>query len=215
MTSRHQGAIRLGTRDDILREAAQQLAHAGAEGFALSRVAEAVGIRPASVFHHFPGGKAELERAIVVSITTTVAERLAEMTQDDRTLDPAATILHLAGMFWDLFEERPEIATLMLRQSSDPQFEEASHVREQATHILTQFAAFIRSAQANGDVAMFDVQLLFVPTSLFCIAYHGAPGLRRLVEEVVPSPLPPRETYLQVVRGMLRGAGMSDPDTTG
>ena len=55
---------RVSTRDDILREAARQLAHAGSDGFALSRVAEAVGIRPASVFHHFPGGKADLEQAI-------------------------------------------------------------------------------------------------------------------------------------------------------
>lgn len=201
----------MGTRDDILREAARQLAHAGSDGFALSRVAEAVGIRPASVFHHFPGGKADLEREIVRSITATLAERLAEMTADDRTLGPEDTIVNLAVMFWDLFEDRPEIAALMLRQTSDPQFEEEAKVLEQATQLLAHFTAFVRQAQRDGQVAMFDLQLLFVPTSLFCIAFHGAPGLRRLVEEVIPSALDPRETYLRVVRGMLQGsaAGLS------
>lgn len=195
----------MGTRDDILREAARQLARAGAGGFALKAVAEAVGIRPASVFHHFPGGKADLERAIVVSLTETVAERMALLTADGQERDAAETIVQLAVMFWDLFEERPEIATLMLRQNADPQFEEEARVREQATGILTAFTAFIREAQDRGEVARFDLQLLFVPTSLFCIAYHGAPGLRRLVEEVVPSERDAREQYLTVVRGMLRG----------
>lgn len=193
------------TRDAIVREAARQLATAGADGLTMSRVAEAVGIRPASIFHHFPGGKAEVEREINSVVTATVAQLLAEELAAGEERNPAEAVMKIAVAFWDLFEQRPEIASLMIRRTLAPDFVEGEAMRTQATQILESSSRYIREAQARGQIAEFDLQLLFVPTSLLCISYHGAPGLRSLIETMVPSTLEPREAFLDAIRRLVEG----------
>ena len=48
------------TRTQIMRAFADQLAATGYSGISLVGVADDVGIRKPSIYHHFPGGKAEL-----------------------------------------------------------------------------------------------------------------------------------------------------------
>jgi AcrR family transcriptional regulator len=192
-----------GTREALLREAARQLADAGSDGLVLSRVAAAVGIRPASVFHHFPGGKAELEAEVDNIITATVASWLESVLNSDLVDNPHKAIMDMAAGFWDLFEAHPEIAALMLRRNVSWNYREAEEVDQQASAIIDASARFIRDAQDKGQLAPFDLQLLFIPTALICVSYHGAPGMRRLIEARMASDLDPRQAYLDAIEGVI------------
>ena len=62
------------TRHRLLREAAYEFARLGYEAASLRKIAERVGIRAATVYSHFPGGKAQLYEDILGTVSSLLLE---------------------------------------------------------------------------------------------------------------------------------------------
>lgn len=77
------------TADDILRCARGLIVAGGYNGFSYADIAAVVGIRKASIHHHFPG-KADLVRILVTQYRQEVEVGLADL--DQRVPDPIGKI---------------------------------------------------------------------------------------------------------------------------
>lgn len=89
-------ATRSNTADDILRCAQSLILQGGYDGFSYADIAKVVGIRNASIHHHFPG-KADLVRALVVRYREQVDAGIAEL---ERSIPDAVARLRAYTDFW-------------------------------------------------------------------------------------------------------------------
>ncbi|WP_029012982.1 TetR/AcrR family transcriptional regulator [Niveispirillum irakense] len=85
------------TADDILRCARTLIVAGGYNGFSYADIAAVVGIRKASIHHHFPA-KADLVRTLVFQYRQEVEAGLANL--DQRVPDPVGKIRAYLG-FWE------------------------------------------------------------------------------------------------------------------
>lgn len=79
----------LSTSDEILRCARPLLIHGGYNGFSYADIAKVVGIRNASIHHHFPS-KAELVRTLVARYREEAEAGIAQL--ERQISDPAAQL---------------------------------------------------------------------------------------------------------------------------
>lgn len=84
------------TFDDILRCARSLIVAGGYNGFSYADIAEVVGIRKASIHHHFPG-KADLVRILVAQYREEAGAAIAEL--ERRHPEPADQLRAYAG-YW-------------------------------------------------------------------------------------------------------------------
>ena len=66
-----------GPKQDMIRGAARLLSERGLQGTSFAEVLELTGAPRGSIYHHFPGGKAELVRAALELLGQRVADGLA------------------------------------------------------------------------------------------------------------------------------------------
>lgn len=85
------------TADDILHSARALIIAGGYNGFSYADIAQVIGIRKASIHHHFPT-KLDLVRTLVSRYRDEAAQGIA--TLDSRIADPAARLRAYAG-FWE------------------------------------------------------------------------------------------------------------------
>lgn len=85
------------TSDDILRCARSLIIEGGYNGFSYSDIANVVGIRNASIHHHFPS-KSDLVRTLVAQYRKEAEAGLAEL--ERRVSDPLARLRAYAG-YWE------------------------------------------------------------------------------------------------------------------
>lgn len=85
------------TSEEILRCARSLIIEGGYNSFSYSDIANVVGIRNASIHHHFPS-KADLVRALVVQYRQEAEAGLAEL--ERRVPDPLARLRAYAG-YWE------------------------------------------------------------------------------------------------------------------
>lgn len=85
------------TSDEILNCARSLIVEGGYNGFSYADIANVVGIRNASIHHHFPS-KADLVRTLVAQYRKEVEAGLAEL--DRRVSDPLARLRAYAG-YWE------------------------------------------------------------------------------------------------------------------
>lgn len=165
------------TRTRILATASSHFARYGFEGAALRKIAEDVGIKAASIFHHFPGGKAELYAAIFDEIADTILAHIVRRYGVDAGLAPVDAIVQMAAAFWDYFAEHPDYAKLILLQASGLDRGLATRMDEQARGIVEAARAYIVEAQARGELAEFDTRAFMLWSSGHTLTVHGAPFL--------------------------------------
>ncbi len=84
------------TYDEILNSAEKLIVSGGYNGFSYADIAAVVGIRKASIHHHFPS-KADLARALVARYRANAVTGLAEV--ESRFSDPLELLKTYAG-FW-------------------------------------------------------------------------------------------------------------------
>ncbi len=85
------------TRTQIMKAFADQLAATGYAGISLVGVAGDVGIRKPSIYHHFPGGKEDLYRAVAQDFIEGLHLRILEAIGSDGPLDDRLTALAVAS----------------------------------------------------------------------------------------------------------------------
>ncbi len=194
------------TRQRLLREAAYQFARLGYDAASLRKIAERVGIRAASVYSHFPDGKAQLYDEILATVSTTLTERIARRYGQNTGLSAEDVIVQMCAAFWDFCQEYPDYATLLLRETFDADNSLLVGEIGPARQVVAGCIGYVEAAQARNELPALDVEAFSLWVASYMLTYHGAPGLRNNVQRRPWSPGRAREQFVAMVRNLLRGA---------
>lgn len=104
----------LSTRQRILSAGESLFGDVGYHGTRLRDIAGRVGVRKASLFHHF-ASKDELYRAVVEEGSGEIAETIADVLRGEAT--PLVKIEALIGAYVDMVVRHPARTRILLRQS--------------------------------------------------------------------------------------------------
>jgi AcrR family transcriptional regulator len=144
-------------REEILDEATKLFAVRGYEGTSMADLAECVGLRKASLFHHFTSKEvlyaAVLERLVVRVGQTVAAGTMAPGSFEER-LDS------IADAITAVLCEQPFAARLVIREVMDWGPIARDHLAEQILAVLGAAEAFIRMGQEEGAFAKLDPKQL-------------------------------------------------------
>lgn len=138
----------MDVRAQILDAATRLFAAQGYGGTSLSAIAEAVGVRKASLLYHFPS-KDALHRAVLdklLSHWNEVLPRLLEAVAGDDRFD---ALLHEAVGF---FVADPDRARLLLRETLDRPESMQERLTVAVKPWLEVIAEFVRKGQDNGEL---------------------------------------------------------------
>ena len=139
------------TRARILRAAELLFAERGYHGTRLREVAASVGIRKASLFHHF-AGKEELYQAVLEDEIGDTERRIRDVLAG--VDDPRAAIRALVSAYVELVGAQPARAKLLLRQSLGDQ--PGTIPPPDAGRVLAPLLDFIARGQRDGTFAAVD-----------------------------------------------------------
>jgi len=164
-------------KEEILDVATRHFAERGYEGTSMNDVAEAVGVRKASLFYHFETKEA-LYEAVIDRLIATIATPLgaayeAEGTWEERLVNAADTVTSVLA-------SHPYAARLLLREAMDWGPIVRGKMSGQAVAVLEMSAAFIRAGQEAGVFGKADARQIMVTL----IGLHFVPfALGQLVEQ--------------------------------
>jgi len=108
-----------GTREKIMEAAERLIALHGTEGFQLKDVADAVGIRPPSIYAHFDSKEA-ISREVAFRLYRGIYEKLSA--DDFEHGDPAELMANLVKRAVQYFEAHPGHLRLVLRDLAHTAF---------------------------------------------------------------------------------------------
>jgi TetR/AcrR family transcriptional regulator len=167
----------ISARDRILDAAEDLFARRGYAGVGMSEIAEAVGLRKSSLFHHFRT-KAQLHAATVVRIlsqvdrelTRSLAQGGSAVERLDRWVDVlidvlASTPSHARLLLRSLFEDEELSGDIDERREAD----EAIH------RILQQVSHVLREGMSRGELRAANMQHT-LQSLIGIIVYHFASG---------------------------------------
>ncbi len=149
MASDRNGPRSESVRERILQEATRLFAENGYEGARLQAIADAVGIRKASLLYHFRS-KEHLHAEVIAALLGHWKEeipRLLLAATDER--DRLASIVKALLRF---FQEDPDRARLVIREVLDRPERVAAAVHEHLTPWMRLITDYIRMDQASGLV---------------------------------------------------------------
>ena len=173
---------RRGARERAIDAATELIAERGYAGTSVQAVADAVGIRKASLLHHFPS-KEELRTAVLDAIVDRWREELpallAEVPEGHRRFEA------LVGRLVSYFRESPHRARLVVREGLDRPEDMRELLREHVSPWLTLIAPSIREGQASGRLHPGVDPEAYVLNVIFMAIWAVA------MEPVAPSALPP------------------------
>ena len=194
------------TKERILSAAARQFALYGYEGAPLRAIADEVGIRAASIFHHFPGGKQELYETITAELMDLAQSRLLSVA--GLGLGPAETLTVFAAVFWDALAEKPDMASLLLREAFETVSERNAAKRDVARGFVRQLINGLRASRDAGTLPDIEPEALIMAMAAYGVVAHGAPVIRQMLygEEATSDAM--REHFLAVVRRLV---GVPEP----
>jgi TetR/AcrR family transcriptional repressor of lmrAB and yxaGH operons len=87
--------------DALLDRLAQVFAEAGYEGASLARLAGAAGLQKASLYHRFPGGKAQMADEVLARVEAWISDNVVDVLALPDP--PAERLSQLAASFGDLY----------------------------------------------------------------------------------------------------------------
>ncbi len=130
-------------------DAAQQLMQAqGYTGLSFAGVAAAVGLRKASIFHHFPT-KEDLARAVVAHYRTAIRDQMT--TIDQTTDDPREKLVRYAGLYQALLQRREHMCLCGLLAAEALTLPETVRVEMRAYFV--EHEAWLGGVLAAGQAA--------------------------------------------------------------
>jgi TetR/AcrR family transcriptional regulator len=140
-------------RAAILEAAESVFADAGYDRARLEDVALRVGIRRASLFHHFPD-KGSLYAEVTASMGHDLATRFRRALESDGS--PGVRLERTVDEWLDYLTERPTFVRIMLRELADGASEHARPFAEQALTVLAALRAVVDEGQAAGSLLPAD-----------------------------------------------------------
>ena len=160
------------TAETILRRTRPLLLAGGYDGFSYADVSDAVGIRKASIHHHFPT-KAELVRVLVNRYREEAAAGLAHL--DAHVPDPAERLRAYVGYWQTCIGTGTEpICVCALLASQMPLLPEAiaAEVRAHFRTLAAWLAGVLSEGAARGQFRLTDEAA--VEAEIFVATVHGA-----------------------------------------
>lgn len=137
-----------GRKDVILDEATRLFAERGYDGTSMADLAERVGLRKASLFHHF-ASKEELRAAVLDRLVHEVGGAIAAAASAEG--DYVERLDALSDAIVTLLGEQPFVARLLLREAMDWKEDGGGDVGRAILSVLQSAEAFIDSGQ-KADV---------------------------------------------------------------
>lgn len=149
------GPRRADTRACLVDGFTRQLVEHGYLGISLGTVAADCGIRKASLYHHFPGGKAELFREAALDYIDGQAARVSAALSASGGLTERLTAL--AALYTDPRAHAAELGEAVYRATRHL----PEDVRSQVSHayvdrLITPVTTLMAQAVADGELARAD-----------------------------------------------------------
>lgn len=160
------------TSDRILDTALGLIVTGGYNGFSYADIAEAVGIRKASIHHHFPG-KADLVEALLVRYRQGIDDAIARLEQGSP--DARHLLQHYIGYWQGCIADgsRPFCLCALLACEIEVLPEKvAAQVRGHFQSLTGAVARAIKRGSADGTLAPSDPPE--VEAEMFVATLHGA-----------------------------------------
>lgn len=167
-------------KDTIIDEATRLFAERGYAASSMADLAASVGLRKASLFHHFPS-KDELYNAVLERIMEGVAEPISSALTDNGSFPERLDRLN--DGFVSAFGHRPFAARLVAREMMDWGPFARSRFDELVAPALRVAESFIESGQQAGAFVRRDIrQLLLSLLSLHVLPFAAAPLVQAMTK---------------------------------
>jgi len=174
------GTVGKPRREEILDEATRLFAERGYEGASMADLAEAVGMRKASLFYHFASKEvlyaAVFERLLAAFGATVASATLTEGTFEDRLDALTDGVVRVLG-------EQPFAARLLVREVMDWGPVIRAQLSDSMLTVIEAAASFIAAGQAAGVFVPCDAK----HAVLSVMGIHFLPfAITGLVGKMVP-----------------------------
>lgn len=140
-------------REHILDEATRLFAERGFDGTSMSDLAESVGLRKASLFHHF-ASKDDLKAAVLDRLVTDVGAAILRALKDEG--DFATRVDTLTDAIVDVLAQQPFAARLVVREAMDWHTGAPPPIVESIFTILVAAEQFVDAGRAAGAFGVAD-----------------------------------------------------------
>lgn len=160
------------TAEEILRLTRPLILAGGYDGFSYADISSVVGIRKASIHHHFPT-KAQLVRVLVEQYRREALEGLQKM--DGAIADPAEKLRAYTGYWQACITSGSEpfcVCALLASQMPSLPDEVAAEVKAHFRALAAWLAAVLRNGLEQGSLHM--VHDPEVEAEVFVATVHGA-----------------------------------------
>jgi hypothetical protein len=127
-------------------------------------------------------------------------------------LGPAQTLTVFAAVFWDALAEKPDLASLLLREAFETVSDRNAVKRDLARAFVQQMLGVLRASRDAGALPDIEPEALVMAIAAYGVVAHGAPVIRQMLygEEATSDAM--REDFLAMVRRLV-GVSASDPGT--
>ncbi len=186
-----------GRKDVILDEATRLFAERGFDGTSMADLAERVGLRKASLFHHF-ASKEELRAAVLERLVRDVGEAIASAAEVQG--DYAERLDALTDAIVTLLGEHPFVARLLLREAMEWKDGEGGEVARAILSVLRSAESFIDGGQKAGVFAPGDAQ----QTIITLVGLHFMPFAIGSVMQQLTGSEPWSPTFIEARKVALR-----------
>ncbi|MGO8998654.1 MAG: TetR/AcrR family transcriptional regulator [Polyangiaceae bacterium] len=146
-------------REEILDEATQLFAERGYEGTSMADLAERVGLRKASLFHHF-ASKEVLYAAVLARLIEAVGGAIVASAMQPGTF--AERLDALSDGITVVLGAQPFAARLLIREVMDWGPVVRDHLADNMLVVLAAAEAFVRAGQEDGSFADVEPKQLLV-----------------------------------------------------
>jgi TetR/AcrR family transcriptional regulator len=193
------------TREAILAEARRCFADAGYDGTSLNDIAAGVGIRRASLLHHFPSKEA-IYQAVFERALTDWADRVEDAVRERRTeglthVDQALT----AVVYW--FAENPDFVRLLRRESLAAANDHLGFDLGEALRPWFQRAVnHFENEMGAGRMRKQDPEQLIISFYGAIVNYFSEVHFLKGLLGRDPLAQPELEAWLDHIRGLIRAA---------
>jgi TetR/AcrR family transcriptional regulator len=148
-----------GTREAILAVAGHRFAESGYAGTRLAEIADEVGIRTPSLFHHFPS-KLELYRAVLLDAFDDWFELVAQTTVVTEPGWPQ--VEHVLRSAFRFFEEHPDFVRLARWEAMDGGPVLAEELAALLRPMFERAVGFLERDMREGRIRQCDARRLMI-----------------------------------------------------
>jgi TetR/AcrR family transcriptional repressor of nem operon len=160
------------TAEEIIRQARPLILSGGYDGFSYADISSVVGIRKASIHHHFPT-KAQLVLVLVEQYRREAVEGLRQM--DEAIADPAERLRAYTGYWQTCIASGSEpfcVCALLASQMPTLPEEVAAEVRAHFRALASWVVSVLREGIEQGGLQM--VHAPEIEAEVFVATVHGA-----------------------------------------